>query len=122
MSVAVEAGIQVLPFWVPDGYAAPVERAAAAKAAAVYAGQCGARLALPRHAVTSESPWSLSPAHLRRAPTAARLVLPSPSSAAIAAAEAPRVRVVAACLRNNPCGRRLASPPMVMARPTVRWP
>ncbi|WP_328935115.1 MULTISPECIES: 2-phosphosulfolactate phosphatase [unclassified Streptomyces] len=100
VSVAVQQGIRVLPFWLPDGFAAPAERAAAAKAAAVYARQCGARLAVPRHAVTSDSPWSLSPAHLRRAPFAARLVLPSPNSAAIAAAAPPRVRVVAACLRN----------------------
>ncbi|MBK3566711.1 2-phosphosulfolactate phosphatase, partial [Streptomyces sp. MBT62] len=47
-----------------------------------------------------QSPWSLSPAHLRRAPFVPRLVLPSPNSAAIVAAAPPRVRVVAACLRN----------------------
>ncbi|WP_262056997.1 2-phosphosulfolactate phosphatase [Streptomyces sp. STR69] len=100
VSVAVETGIRVLPFWLPDGCAAPVERAAAEKAATVYARQSGARLAVPRRSVTPDSPWSLSPAHLRRAPFIKRLVLPSPNSAAIAAAAPPRMRVVAACLRN----------------------
>ena len=100
VSVAVQQGIRVLPFWLPDSFAAPAERAAAEKTAAVYARQCGARLALARHAVTPDSPWSISPAHLRHAPFAARLVLPSPNAAAIAAAAPPRVRVVAACLRN----------------------
>ncbi len=50
--------------------------------------------------MTPDSPWSLSPAHMRRAPFVARLVLPSPHGAAIAAAAPPHVRVVAACLRN----------------------
>lgn len=99
VSVAVEQGIRVLPFWLPDGPATTAERAAAQKAAAVYARQSGARLAVARRAVTPDSPWSLSPAHLRRAPYVARLVLPSPNSAAIAAAP-PGVRVAAACLRN----------------------
>jgi 2-phosphosulfolactate phosphatase len=100
VSIAVEAGIRVLPFWLPDGPAATAECAAAEKAAAVYARQSGARLAVARRAVTPGSPWSLSPAHLRRAPFVARLVLPSPNGAAIVAAAPPRVRVVAACLRN----------------------
>jgi 2-phosphosulfolactate phosphatase len=70
------------------------------QAAATYARQSGARLASHRHTVTPETPWSLSPAHLRAAPFTARLVLPSPNGAAIAAAVPPGVRVVAACLRN----------------------
>ncbi|MFF4805637.1 2-phosphosulfolactate phosphatase [Streptomyces sp. NPDC001351] len=100
VSVAVRQGTRVLPFWPPDGPAATTERAAAEKAAAVYARQSGARLAVGRRAVTPATPWSLSPAHLRTAPFAARLVLPSPNGAAIAAAAPPEVRVVAACLRN----------------------
>ncbi|MFE3165050.1 2-phosphosulfolactate phosphatase [Streptomyces sp. NPDC059224] len=100
MSIAVEQGIRVLPFWLPDGPATASERAAAEKAAAVCARQSGARLAVARNAVTPDSPWSLSPAHLRRAPFVARLVLPSPNGAAIAAAAPAGVRVVAACLHN----------------------
>jgi len=41
-----------------------------------------------------------SPAHLRRAPYIARLVLPCPNGAAITAALSPRGLVVASCLRN----------------------
>lgn len=80
VSVAVETGIRVLPFWLPGGPAGCTERAAAEKAAAVYAQQCGARLAVARRAVTPDRPCSLSPAYLRRAPFVARLVLPSPLS------------------------------------------
>src|SRR3712207_7664615 len=36
-------------------------------------------LAVDRREVTDERPWSLSPAALRAAPAAARLVLPSPN-------------------------------------------
>ncbi|MFI1358333.1 2-phosphosulfolactate phosphatase [Streptomyces sp. NPDC020898] len=112
VSVAVQQGIRILPFRLPDGPATTPERsemrvppaegwgrAAAQKAAAIYARQSGARLAVARRAVTPDSPWSLSPAHLRRAPYVARLVLPSPNGAAIAAAAPPGVRVVAR-LRN----------------------
>ncbi|WP_416959738.1 2-phosphosulfolactate phosphatase [Streptomyces sp. Agncl-13] len=130
VSVAVETGIGVLPFWLPDGHAASAERAAAEKAATVYARQSGARLAVPRHAVTPDNPWSLSPAHLRRAPFSARLVLPSPNGAAIVAAAPPRVRVVAACLRNiTAVGSRLTADGYGTARHPVaviaageRWP
>ncbi|MFF4548474.1 2-phosphosulfolactate phosphatase [Streptomyces sp. NPDC001435] len=100
VSVAVEKGIRVLPFWWPDGPATEVERTGAAQAAAAYARQSGARLAAHRHTVTPETPWSLSPAHLRAAPFVARLVLPSPNGASIAAAAPRGVRVIAACLRN----------------------
>ncbi|MFF4731620.1 2-phosphosulfolactate phosphatase [Streptomyces mirabilis] len=100
VSVAAEKGIRVLPFWLPDGPATTAERAASEKAAVVYAQQSGARLAIACHAVTPDSPWSLSPAHMRRVPFVARLVLPSPNGAAIAAVAPPHVRVVAACLRN----------------------
>lgn len=100
VSIAVESGIRVLPFWLPDGPATTAARAAAEQAAAVHAQQSGARLAVARRAVTPDSPWSLSPVHLRRAPFVARLVLPCPNGAAIAAAAPPHVQVVAACLRN----------------------
>ncbi|WP_217562087.1 2-phosphosulfolactate phosphatase [Streptomyces sp. GbtcB6] len=100
VSIAVRQGTRILPFWLPDGPASAPERAAAEKAAAVYAQQSGARLAVDRRAVTPATPWSLSPAHLRTAPFVARLVLPSPNDAAITAAAPPHVRVVAVCLRN----------------------
>lgn len=104
VSVAGETGIRVLPFWLPDGPVTTAGRAASEKAAAVCARQSGARLAVARRAVTPDSPWSLSPAHLRRAPFVVRLVLPSPNGAAIAAAASPHVRVIVACLRNISAG------------------
>ncbi|MDH6484590.1 2-phosphosulfolactate phosphatase [Streptomyces sp. SAI-127] len=100
VSVAVDRGIRVLPFRWPGGPVSEAERSGAAQAATAYARQSGARLASHRHTVTPETPWSLSPAHLRAAPFVARLVLPSPNGAAIATAAPPGVRVVAACLRN----------------------
>ncbi|MDQ0905210.1 2-phosphosulfolactate phosphatase [Streptomyces canus] len=100
VSVAVDRGIRVLPFRWPGGPASEAERSGAAQVTAAYARQSGARLASHRHPVTPETPWSLSPAHLRAAPFVARPVLPSPNGAAIAAAAPPGVRVVAACLRN----------------------
>ncbi|MFJ8105902.1 2-phosphosulfolactate phosphatase [Streptomyces sp. NPDC096132] len=69
-------------------------------AAEAFARQSGARLAAGRHAVTPDTPWSLSPAHLRTAPFVARLVLPSPNGASITVATPRRVPLVAACLRN----------------------
>ncbi|MFH8553971.1 hypothetical protein ACH4FE_10180 [Streptomyces celluloflavus] len=54
--------------------------------AALFAEQRDARLVVERHEVTQESSWSLSPAALREAPPAPRLVLPSPGGSAIAAA------------------------------------
>ncbi|MCD9879161.1 2-phosphosulfolactate phosphatase [Streptomyces guryensis] len=125
VSVAVRTGIRVLPFWLPDGPAASAEKGAAA-----YARQSGARLAVARHAVTPDSPWSLSPAHLRTAPFTARLVLPSPNGAAIAAAAPPNVRVVAACLRNITAvgswltahGYGTPSRPVAVIAAGERWP
>ncbi|MEV0180199.1 hypothetical protein AB0I54_12980 [Streptomyces sp. NPDC050625] len=61
VSVAVEKGIRVLPFWWPDGPATEVERTGAAQAAAAYARQSGARPAAHRHTVTPETPRSLPP-------------------------------------------------------------
>lgn len=100
VSVAVEKGIRVLPFWWPASGAGDIEHTGAAMAAEAYARQSGARLAARRHAVTPHTPWSLSPAHLHAAPFVARLVLPSPNGASIAAATPRSVPLVAACLRN----------------------
>ncbi|MGQ4615866.1 2-phosphosulfolactate phosphatase [Nocardia sp. R7R-8] len=87
VSVAVEAGTRVLPYPSRDG------------TAAAFAARHGAELAVGRRAVSERQPWSLSPAALRRAPVAERLVLPSPNGSTISAAVS-GVPVVAACLRN----------------------
>ena len=100
VSVAVEKGIRVLPFGWPGESVTEAEQTGVAEAAEAYARQWDARLATHRTTVTPSTPWSLSPAHLRAAPFVARLVLPSPNGAAIAAAAPPDVPVVAACLRN----------------------
>ncbi|MCX5328055.1 2-phosphosulfolactate phosphatase [Streptomyces sp. NBC_00140] len=100
VSVAVQQGTRILPFWLPEGPTTVIDRAAAQEAAAVYAQQSGARLAVARRAVTLDSPWSLSPLHLCRAPFVPRLVLPCPNGAAIAATAPPHVQVVATCVRN----------------------
>lgn len=86
VSVLVERGTAVLPApWRDDR-------------AASLAQDHDAELAVGRREVTEASPWSLSPAALRRAPATPRLVLPSPNGSAIAAASTGVV--VAACLRN----------------------
>jgi 2-phosphosulfolactate phosphatase len=100
VSVAVGKGTRVLPFWWPERDPAAVEGAGIEKAAAAYARQSGAPLAVHRADATPASPWPLSPAHLRQAPFVARLVLPSPNGAAICAAAPRDVRLVAASLRN----------------------
>ncbi|MFF8531701.1 2-phosphosulfolactate phosphatase [Streptomyces sp. SAS_267] len=100
VSVAVQAGSKVLPFWLPPATATAAERAGAEMAAAIYARQSGARLAVARSAVPLDAPWFLSPAQLRKAPFTARLVLPSPVCSIVTAAARPGVPVVAACLRN----------------------
>ncbi|MGK8503290.1 2-phosphosulfolactate phosphatase [Nocardia asiatica] len=87
VSVAVEAGTRVLPYPWRDG------------GAAEFAARHDARLAVGRRAVSLRQPWSLSPAALRAAPVAERLVLPSPNGSAISAAVS-GVPIVAACLRN----------------------
>ncbi|MFD7507060.1 2-phosphosulfolactate phosphatase [Streptomyces sp. NPDC059850] len=87
VTVAVEAGTQVYPYRWRD------------ESATVFAGQVNAELAVGRRAATSTSPWTLSPAALRRAPFTPRLVLPSPNGSAIASA-AGDATVVAASLRN----------------------
>jgi 2-phosphosulfolactate phosphatase len=66
-----------------------------------FAAGLGAERAVLRHEVTADHPWSLSPAHLARAPAPARLVLPSPNGSAISAASAASGGLVlAGCLRN----------------------
>ncbi|WP_240150498.1 MULTISPECIES: hypothetical protein [Streptomyces] len=74
VTVAVEKGTRVTPHPRPGD------------SAALFTEQKDARLAIERHEVTQETPWSLSPAALREAPPAPRLVLPSPGGSAIAAA------------------------------------
>lgn len=87
-TVAVEAGTRVFPYpWRDD-------------TAVAFATRKHASLAVARSAVTPASPWSLSPAGLRRAPFTDRLVLPSPNGSTIAAAANGRLPVVAGCLRN----------------------
>jgi 2-phosphosulfolactate phosphatase len=89
VTVAAEAGTQVFPYPWRDGTAAE------------FARQNQAQLAVGRRAVSAGSPWSLSPAALRRAPFTPRLVLPSPNGSAISAAAASGpATVIAACLRN----------------------
>ncbi|WP_069885826.1 2-phosphosulfolactate phosphatase [Streptomyces luteocolor] len=87
VTVAVEAGTRVHPYRRRDA------------SAEAFARRMNAALAVGRRAVTDASPWSLSPAALRRAPFAPRLVLPSPNGSAIAASAA-GATVVAASLRN----------------------
>jgi 2-phosphosulfolactate phosphatase len=87
VTVAVEAGIAVLPYPWRD------------ETAAAFAREHDAVLAVGRRAATEGVPWSLSPAALRRAPYTPRLVLPSPNGSSIAAASRGPV-LVAGCLRN----------------------
>ncbi|WP_405661203.1 2-phosphosulfolactate phosphatase [Streptomyces sp. RK9] len=96
VSVAVESGSRVFPYPWRD------------ESATAFARQMDARLAVGRRAVTEASPWSLSPAALRRAPLAPRLVLPSPNGSAIAAS-AGGADIAAGSLRNaTAVGRWLA--------------
>jgi 2-phosphosulfolactate phosphatase len=119
VTVAVEAGTLVFPYAWRD------------ETAAGFAGQHQARLAAGRRTASAESPWSLSPAALRRAPFTARLVLPSPNGSAISAAAADSgATVLAACLRNiNAVGRWLAEhdfgtprQPVTVIAAGERWP
>ena len=87
VSVAVDAGTEVLPYRWRDGTAAR------------FAADSDAELAVGRREVSERRPWSLSPAALRRAPAPRRLVLPSPNGSAISAA-VDGIPVIAACLRN----------------------
>lgn len=87
VSVAVEAGTRVYPSpWTHE-------------AAAAYAEEIDAALAVGRRVAHPDPPYSLSPAALRDAPFTPRLVLPSPNGSVIAAAAGDAV-VLAASLRN----------------------
>ncbi|MEU3503992.1 2-phosphosulfolactate phosphatase [Streptomyces hundungensis] len=88
VTVAVEAGTQVFPYRWRD------------ESAVGFAERVDAVLAVGRSAATQASPWSLSPAALRRAPFVPRLVLPSPNGSTIAAAAGDQTPVLAASLRN----------------------
>lgn len=119
VSVASEAGTAVYPYAWRD------------ETAAAYADAVGARLAVGRRAAGRHSPWSLSPAALRAAPAAPRLVLPSPNGSAIAAAAGDEaVTVVAGCLRNAAAvGRWLTASgygtpdrPVAVVPAGERWP
>ncbi|GGV51683.1 hypothetical protein GCM10010277_47660 [Streptomyces longisporoflavus] len=88
VSVAVDAGTRVFPYAWRD------------ESAVAFAAERSAELAVGRRAMSPASPWSLSPAALRRAPFTPRLVLPSPNGSAIAAAAGASGVVVAGCLRN----------------------
>jgi len=71
------------------------------EAAAKVARQVGAELAVGRSQVGPETPYSLSPATLSRAPHGTSIVLPSPNGSAVAAAAAESgAQVVAGSLRN----------------------
>ncbi|WP_409240533.1 2-phosphosulfolactate phosphatase [Streptomyces sp. PA5.6] len=87
VTVAVEAGTRVFPYRWRD------------ETASAFAEQMGAEVAVGRRMATTATPWSLSPAALRRAPFTPRLVLPSPNGSAIAAS-AGGIPVVAGALRN----------------------
>ena len=119
VTVAVEAGTRVLPCAWRD------------ETAADFARRHQARLAAGRRTASADSPWSLSPASLRRAPFTARLVLPSPNGSAISAAASDGgATVIAACLRNaSAVGRWLAKhgfgtprQPATVIAAGERWP
>lgn len=86
VTIATGRGTAVYPQPWPPG---DVESFAAARSAV---------LAANREEVSERHPWSLSPAHLARAPAPGRLVLPSPNGSAISAASGGLV--LAGCLRN----------------------
>jgi len=109
VTVAVERGTAVHP-------------AASRDAGVALARRTGAELAVGRHHVTDDHPWSLSPAALRSAPARARLVLPSPNGSAIAATVEDGV-VVAACLRNaRAVAAWLRDGPVTVIAAGERWP
>jgi 2-phosphosulfolactate phosphatase len=118
LDVAVARGMRVHPFpW--NGQAD------------AYAERIGGTVAVRRNQLGPNSPYSLSPASLMRAPAVADLVLPSPNGAAIcAAAGATGLPVVAACRRNaRAVGRWLIdsgygtlSRPIGVIAAGERWP
>jgi 2-phosphosulfolactate phosphatase len=117
VTVVVEAGTRVFPYQWRD------------ESAVEFARQVRAPLAVGRRAVTEQSPWSLSPAALRKAPKPTALVLPSPNGSSIAAAMSEAI-VMAGCLRNaSAVGRALTArgfgsveKPIVVIAAGERWP
>jgi 2-phosphosulfolactate phosphatase len=117
VTVAVETGTRVFPYPWGD------------ETAGAFAAGKQAVVAVGRSSVTATTPWSLSPAALRRAPFTPRLVLPSPNGSAIAAAARAQT-VVAGCLRNaSAVGRWLAQHgfgtlerPLAVIAAGERWP
>ncbi|MFJ2599052.1 2-phosphosulfolactate phosphatase [Streptomyces erythrochromogenes] len=117
VTVAVEAGTRVYPYAWRD------------ETASVFAGARAAALAVGRRAATSDSPWSLSPAALRLAPSTPPLVLPSPNGSAIAAAAAGSTVVAGALHNASAVGPWLAvrgygTPelPVAVIAAVERWP
>ncbi|WP_351230848.1 2-phosphosulfolactate phosphatase [Streptomyces sp. NPDC002133] len=119
VSVAVDAGTRVYPYRWRDATAEE------------YAARMDAALGVGRRAVGEGSPWSLSPAALRRAPRTARLVLPSPNGSAIAAeAAGSGATVVAVSLRNARAvarwlkarGHGTAERPLAVVAAGEHWP
>lgn len=117
VTVAVSAGTRVIPCrWRDD-------------TATLLAADRRATLAVRRADTTAASPWSLSPAALRRAPFTPRLVLPSPNGSTIAAT-APGSPVLAGCLRNATAvahwlrlrGWGTVERPVVVIGAGERWP
>jgi 2-phosphosulfolactate phosphatase len=89
VEVAVARGARVYPYRYMDG------------SAAAFAQRMRATLAVDRHRVSVEEPYSLSPASLAAIPAATSLVLPSPNGSAISALAAEFGRpILAGCLRN----------------------
>jgi 2-phosphosulfolactate phosphatase len=116
VSVALDRGTAVCPTTLTG------------RRAGELAHELGAALAVPRDEMSSEHPWSLSPAALRAAPPPDLLVLPSPNGSSVAAASA-GVVVLAACLRNARAvggwlSRHYATKdhPVVIIPAGERWP
>jgi len=89
VEVAVAHGARVYPSRYRDA------------SAATFARSIGATLAVNRHEVSINAPYSLSPVTLTALPADTRLVLPSPNGSAISVSAAELGRpVLAGCLRN----------------------
>ncbi len=119
VSICVSRGMTVFPHRWDDA------------AAADFAAQHDAKLAVRRRNVSADHPWSLSPAVLSTAPVTPRLVLPSPNGSTIAtAAVSDTITVVAASLRNAAAvggwlvehGYGTAGHPVVVIAAGERWP
>jgi 2-phosphosulfolactate phosphatase len=117
VTIAVERGTVVFPHhWPSPDIAAFAEAHRAVSA-------------VRRHEVDDLHPWSLSPAHLKGAPAADRLVLPSPNGSAIAS-QVTAEAVLAGCLRNaaavarwlNDHGFGRPDHPAVIIAAGERWP